>query len=89
MKSRKLRSTVSNADRTSFDVSCVVLVVDDNGSGEGASSSWFNFFRQGIGNRMGSDIRNNVAVSTELYIKFLKLFSKKNSHVRKCKGKGR
>ena len=68
---RKLRSTISNFERTSFGVSQVALVADDNGSttrfrGGGTSSYWFNRFAQGIGNRMGSDIRNNVTVSTEL-----------------------
>jgi len=57
-------------------------VADDNGSttrfqGGGTSSYWFNRFTQGIGNRMGSDFRKNVAVSTELYVKFLNCFEDK------------
>ena len=79
---RKLRSTISNFERTSFGVSQVALVADDNGSttrfqGGGTSSYWSNRFTQGIGNRMGSDIRKNVAVSTELYVKFLNRFEDK------------
>jgi len=73
---RKLRSTISNFERTSFGCARVALVADDNGSttrfqGGGTSSYWFNRFTQGIGNRMGSDIRKNAAVSTEVYVKFL------------------
>ena len=74
---RKLRSTISNFERTSFGISGIAMVADDNSSTErfqqgGTSSFWFGRLNRGMAIRMGTDIRKNVAVSTATYAKFLK-----------------
>ena len=73
---RKLRSTISNFERTSFGISGIAMVADDNSSSTrfqsgGTSSFWFGRFFRGMANRMDTDIRKNVAVSMETYAKFL------------------
>ena len=79
-KGQKSQSNILDVEQYSCRCFCVVLIAKDNGfttpfHGEGTSSYRFNRFTQGIGNRMASDIRKNVFVSTELYIKIPETFS--------------
>ena len=77
---RNVRSTVSNFEKTASQspLSNLALMDYEKGSvrrfhfGE-SSSHWFNRFTLGCQARMGSDVRQNQALSTSLWVKVLNL----------------
>ena len=72
--SRKVRSAVSNFEKTHLyhPLSGLALVDEEKGRTTrfhfgGNSSLWFDRFMQGSKARMGQDVRQNLALSTELW----------------------
>ena len=76
--SRKVRSAVSNFEKTHshHPLSYLTLVDEERGRSTrfhfgGNSSLWFDRFAQGCKARMGEDVRQNLALDTELWKKLL------------------